>query len=191
MPSLSSAHCRHCTWWIHQSVGFHMRGDWGRVACFYIGDHSGYGLSHSRCLSLFPEWSLYMNCIMMNVGRRIVQTDENTPDAYYKDLDIHYKNIPRLTWLRHQMEAFSALLAICVGIHRSPVNSPHKGQWRGALVFSLICVWIDGWVNNPETVDLRRHRANYDVTAMNFVFTRCWFKTIWVNHVLDNNINSK
>ena len=26
------------------------------------------------------------------------------------------------------------------GIHRSPVNSPHKGQWRGALMFSLICV---------------------------------------------------
>ena len=25
------------------------------------------------------------------------------------------------------------------GIHRSPVNSPHKGQWRGALMFSLIC----------------------------------------------------
>ena len=34
------------------------------------------------------------------------------------------------------------------GIHRSPVNSPHKSQWRGALVFSLICVWINGWVNN-------------------------------------------
>ena len=33
------------------------------------------------------------------------------------------------------------------GIHRSPVNFPHKGQWRGALVFSLICVWINGWVN--------------------------------------------
>ena len=26
------------------------------------------------------------------------------------------------------------------GIHRSPVNSPHKGQWRGALMFSLISV---------------------------------------------------
>ena len=25
------------------------------------------------------------------------------------------------------------------GIHRSPVNSPHKGQWRGALMFSLMC----------------------------------------------------
>ena len=34
------------------------------------------------------------------------------------------------------------------GIHRSPVNSPHKGQWRGTLMFSLICTWIKGWVNN-------------------------------------------
>ena len=37
------------------------------------------------------------------------------------------------------------------GIHRSPVNSSHKGQWRGALMFSLICDWINGWVNNRET----------------------------------------
>ena len=27
------------------------------------------------------------------------------------------------------------------GIHQSPVNSPHNGQRRGALMFSLICVW--------------------------------------------------
>ena len=53
------------------------------------------------------------------------------------------------------------------GIHRSPVNSPHKGQWRGALVFSLICAWIHGWVNNREVGDLRRHRAHYDTTVMN------------------------
>ena len=33
------------------------------------------------------------------------------------------------------------------GIHRSPVNSSHKGQWRGALMFSLIWAWKDGWVN--------------------------------------------
>ena len=52
------------------------------------------------------------------------------------------------------------------GIHRSPVNSPHKGQWRGALMFSLICAWINGWVNNREAGDLRRHRADYDVIVM-------------------------
>ena len=52
------------------------------------------------------------------------------------------------------------------GIHRSPVNSPHKGQWRGALMFCLICVWINGWVNNREAGDLRRYRAHYDVIVL-------------------------
>ena len=52
------------------------------------------------------------------------------------------------------------------GIHRWPVNSPHKGQWRGALMVSLICAWINGWVNYREAGDLRRHRAHYDVTVM-------------------------
>ena len=56
------------------------------------------------------------------------------------------------------------------GIHRSPVNSPHKGQWRGALMFCLVCVWINGWINNREAGDLRRYRANYDVTVMNWTF---------------------
>ena len=52
------------------------------------------------------------------------------------------------------------------GIHRSPVKSPHIGQWRGDLMFSLICKWINGLVNNREAGDLRRHRAHYDVTLM-------------------------
>ena len=54
------------------------------------------------------------------------------------------------------METFSALLAICA----------HKGQWRGALMFSLICVWINGWVNNREAGDLRRYHTHYDVIVM-------------------------
>ena len=57
------------------------------------------------------------------------------------------------------------------GIHRSPVNSPHKGQWHGALMFSSICVWINSWVNNREAGDLRRCHAHYDVTVM-------WINTI-------------
>ena len=52
------------------------------------------------------------------------------------------------------------------GIHRSPVNSPHKGRWRGALMFSLICVWINGWVNNREAGDLRRYCAHYNVIVI-------------------------
>ena len=48
------------------------------------------------------------------------------------------------------------------GIHRSP----HKGQWRGALMFSLICARINSWVNNGKPADLRRHRGHYDVIVM-------------------------
>ena len=71
------------------------------------------------------------------------------------------------TWWRHQMETLSEQLALCAGNSPVPVNSPHKGQWRGALMFSLICVWINGWVNNREVGDLRRHRGHYDVIVMN------------------------
>ena len=52
------------------------------------------------------------------------------------------------------------------GIHRWPVNSPHKGQWRGALMSSLICTRINGWVNNGEAGDLIRHRIHYDATEV-------------------------
>ena len=49
------------------------------------------------------------------------------------------------------------------GLHRTRVNSGHKGQWCGALMFSLICAWINGWVYNREAGDLWHHRAHYDV----------------------------
>ena len=48
----------------------------------------------------------------------------------------------------------------------SLVNFPHKGQWRGALMFSLIYAWINDWVNNHEAGDLRRQHGHYDVIVM-------------------------
>ena len=74
--------------------------------------------------------------------------------------------VKKKRWWRHQMETFSALLAICAGNSPVPVNSPHKGQWRWALTFSLICAWINDGVNNREAGDLRRHRGHYDVIVM-------------------------
>ena len=58
------------------------------------------------------------------------------------------------------------------GIHRWPVNFPHKGQWRGTLLFSLICAWTNDWVNTRDAGDLRRHRSHYDVTVNNL--TALW-----------------
>ena len=71
------------------------------------------------------------------------------------------------------------------GIHRLPVNSPHKGQWRRALMLSLICTWTNGWVNNRDAGDFRRHRTHYDVILMKKgvsnhrrmqCLPNCWFR---------------
>ena len=87
-----------------------------------------------------------------------------------------YRKVQVITWWRHQMEASSALLAICAG------SFPAQRQvtwsfdisfdlclnelWHRALMFSLICAWINGWENNREAGDLRRYRAHYGVIVM-------------------------
>ena len=80
------------------------------------------------------------------------------------------------------------------GNHRSPVNSPHKGQWRGALMFSLICVWINDWVNDCKAGDLRRHRDHYDVIVMlisvlnynsTFHCISCFLIRIWIQSLMN------
>ena len=72
------------------------------------------------------------------------------------------------------------------GIHRSPVNSSHKGQWCGALMFSLICVWINGSVNNREAGDLRRYYAHYDVTLMST--TKLWLLLLIMIDIMGLNL---
>ena len=84
-------------------------------------------------------------------------------------------------WWRHQMETFSALLALCVEI-RSTVNSRHKGQWRGLLMTSLICTWTNCWVNNRDTDDLRGHHAHYDATVMETGCSLTWFATFDIGY---------
>ena len=81
-----------------------------------------------------------------------------TPSIHYKTAIYHDDVIKR----KH----FPRYWPFVRGIHRSPVNSPHKGQWRGALMFSLICVWINGWVNNRDAGDWRRYRAHHGVIVM-------------------------
>ena len=55
-------------------------------------------------------------------------------------------------WWRHQMETFSASLALCAG--NSPVTSEFPLQrpvMRSFDVF-LICAWINGWVKTVRLV---------------------------------------
>ena len=64
-------------------------------------------------------------------------------------------------------------------IHRSRVNSPHKGQWRGALMFSLIYAWINNWINSREADDLRGQCTHYDVIVMLQDFAVTLIDAIW------------
>ena len=67
-------------------------------------------------------------------------------------------------------------------------HSPHKCQWCGALIFSLICAWINSWVNNREVSDLRCHHVHYDVTIMISVLRKEW-KCKYINLHFLNSIN--
>ena len=87
-----------------------------------------------------------------------------------------------LSWWRHRLETFSALLAICAG------NSPVTGEFQRPVMrsfdVSLIWVSINGWVNKGEAGDLRRHRAHYDVTVMSWNISNI-FRTIWTQFGVD------
>ena len=100
---------------------------------------------------------------------------------YMKRKCWHWNTGSNRAWWRHQMETFSALL-IVRGIHRSPVNSPHKGQWRGALMFPLIYALTNGRANNRDAVYLRRHWAHYDVTVMEHIQLMSAYRTWLYQH---------
>ena len=93
---------------------------------------------------------------------------------------------PQINWicpLLHdgviKWNTFSALLALCAGNSPFIGYSPLKGHWRRALKFSLICAWINAWLNNRESGNLRRRRAHYDVIVMEYrnFYTYVSFKT--------------
>ena len=69
-------------------------------------------------------------------------------------------------WWRHEMETFSALLALCAG--NSPVTGEFPAQRPVTRSFdvSLICVLSNSWANNGNAGGLRRQRAHYNVTLM-------------------------
>ena len=89
-------------------------------------------------------------------------------------------NVP-IPWWRHQIETFSALLALYAGNSPVPGEFPAQRQWRGALMFSLICARINVWVNRGEAGDLSHHGAHYDVTVMLWTFADRYNDVKWVH----------
>ena len=75
-------------------------------------------------------------------------------------------------WWRHEMETFSALLAIFVG--NSPVTGEFTAQRPVTVSFDVLFDLrsINSWINNREAGDLRRHRPHYDVAVMTMPLAR-------------------
>ena len=109
-------------------------------------------LSGLGCVLAVNEWMYVVFRFLLAVTARSAALCSIVISRYHDDV-IKWKKNPRY-W------------TFVWGNHRSPVNSPHKGQWCGTLVFSTICAWINGWVNNREAGDLIRQRAHYYVTLM-------------------------
>ena len=102
------------------------------------------------------------------------ESSESTPGARPTNgISIHHDVI--------KWKHFPCYWPFVWGIQRSQVNSPHKGQWGGALMFSLICVWINGWVNNREAGDMKCHRAHCDVIVMRIRNSiKIWIYLVWI-----------
>ena len=73
-----------------------------------------------------------------------------------------------------QWKHFSRYWPFLRRIHQSPVDCPHKGQWRGAMIVSLICALKNNWANNRDAGDLRHRRAHYDVTVISLPRVGCY-----------------
>ena len=69
-------------------------------------------------------------------------------------------------WWRHQMETFSALLALCAGNSTVTSEFPSKRSMTQSFPVCLICALTNGWANNRDAGNFRRHRAYYDGIIM-------------------------
>ena len=117
-----------------------------------------------------PQWTNFKHVTC----KYHIRCDARLSVAFPKDYSEHFcLHDDAIKW-KH----FRRYWPFVWGIHPSPMNSQHKGQWRGALIFSLICVWINGWVNNRDAGDLRRYRVHYGGTVMNLWWLKCKYKSL-------------
>ena len=128
------------------------------------------GANRTQVGPMWTTWTLLSGVASLALGQLGQSYDFHS--ATEATLNEMYKCLTRVqeNWWYHddliKWKHFRRYWPFVRGIHRSSVNSPHKGQWRGALMISSICAWINGWVNNREAGDFRCHHAHYDATVM-------------------------
>ena len=118
-----------CSWWFEELERTRMliiKEDSVNWICeFTPFHHSPHVKSQSRC-------GIYIQYRLDGTFRQGFQNISKWP--------------PLLTWWRHQMETFSALLALCAG--NSPVSGEFPAQRPVTRSFDVffICAWRNAWV---------------------------------------------
>ena len=97
-----------------------------------------------------------------------------------------YDNI-RCHQSRQSCQIDDLLFSVFVrGIQRSPVDSPHNGQWRGALMFSLIClnkhVGKQSWFETPSRSLWRHCNASRLTCSREFGRSATRWLSCWSSH---------
>ena len=138
-----------------------------------------FGHNNHSWLDIFNQKSLWEWRHVQNFGN-LLQNDRRSPGGKWILQPLLLLTHWPLMTPKHddviKWKHFPRYWPFVRGIHRSPVNSPHKGQWRGALMFTLICARINDWVNNRKAGDLRRYRTHYDVIVMGTQNDTCWIE---------------
>ena len=110
------------------------------------------GVKVNPCYQTGPSWNIHwLNSIVVICSNEVMSNSKSIMAS-------------------SKIETFSRYWPFVRGIHRSLLDSPHKGQRRGALMFSLTCAWTNHWVNIRDAGDLKRYRAHYDITLTGFIF---------------------
>ena len=153
------------------------------------------GLLHWHCgnLTIAPvpakqPWWIWINTsceFIMNDCITTTKQSTTKPCAYFLGYTVYIYQLKQYCSVTLNLDAvikwkhFPRNWPIVRGIHRSLVDSPHKGQRGRALMFSLMGAWTNGWVNSRDVGDLRRHGAHCGVTVMSFLFV------MWCNHKVE------
>ena len=135
------------------------RLNWNRFWCLYLGvdcQEIRLWFGYLSRPGLRPGWPR----LLLWCGRDLVRP-EFRPVEVQGALRFESSHCDVFKWKR-----FPCYWPFLRGIHRSPVNSLHKGQWRGALMVISSAPSLNGWINNHEAGDLRRHCVHYNIIVI-------------------------
>ena len=135
-----------------------MAEKWWVSILFAFLHGGGHQLEHNFVAKFLMIYILHDILFLANHRPPSIQLSQISHEAPKEPLSCHDDVI--------KWKHFMSYWPFVRGIHRSPGNYPHKGQYRGALIFPLICGWTNGWVNNRDANTQRLLRAHYDVTVM-------------------------